>query len=342
VFSVALLSALCGATSASFSAPPQEVWEFSNGTWTQVKAPTTTTTQPTADATLDRIDALLDQYKYMDARKLSLAWEKQNKTSPLRDRVIYQLARSFYQYGDRVKAFYYCDELMDEYPESRLFYTALDMQFRIADAYLGGYKKRILRMPLVDAAEDGIEMLWRIQQRSPGSPLAERALLRTADYYFARGQYDLSGDAYAAFAKSYARSPAVPRVRLRAAYSSLAQFRGLRYDATPLLDAKTQFASIIGDYPDLAQEENLPDLIERIDTTFARKNDVVADFYRRTNEPRGAAYTYRHVTRTYPNTPEAEYANDMLRWLPPKAVEQSFVQGAGPLLPSTQPAGGVR
>jgi hypothetical protein len=55
---------------------------------------------------------------------------------------------------------------MDEYPESRLFYTALDMQYRIADAYLSGYKKRLLRMPVIDASEDAIEMMFRIQQRS--------------------------------------------------------------------------------------------------------------------------------------------------------------------------------
>jgi len=35
-------------------------------------------------------------------------------------------------YGDRIKAFYYCDELMDTYPDSGYFYPALELQFQIA------------------------------------------------------------------------------------------------------------------------------------------------------------------------------------------------------------------
>ena len=42
--------------------------------------------------------------------------------------------RVCYDEDDRILAFYYLDEVMDEYPESRLFYTALQKQFEIADA----------------------------------------------------------------------------------------------------------------------------------------------------------------------------------------------------------------
>src|SRR5205085_3998781 len=136
--------------------------------------------------------------------------------------------------------------------------------------------------PMFEAQEEGVEMMYRIQQRSPGSPLAEKALLRTADYYYASADYDLAEDAYGAYVKSYPRSPFVPRVKLRQAYSNLAQFRGLRFDATPVVDAKTQLEAIVQQYPDLAAEENIPSILERIDTTFARKLEVTADFYKRT------------------------------------------------------------
>ena len=84
-------------------------------------------------------------------------------------------------------------------------------------------------------------MLYRIQERSPGSPLAERALLRTADYYYNTGQFELASDAYAAYVRSYPRSPNVPRVRLRRAFASYAQFRGTKFDATSLLDARRRW-----------------------------------------------------------------------------------------------------
>ena len=46
-------------------------------------------------------------------------------------------------------------------------------------------------------------------------------MLRAADF-------DLAADVYAAFVKQYPRSPEVPRVRLRQAFSYYAQFRGLK------------------------------------------------------------------------------------------------------------------
>jgi outer membrane protein assembly factor BamD (BamD/ComL family) len=104
----------------------------------------------------------------------------------------------------------------------------------------------------------------------------------------------------------------LPRVKLRQAYSNLAQFRGLRFDATPVIDAKAQLQDIIASHPDLAAEENIPSVLQRIDSTFARKLEVTADFYRRTHEPRAAAYTYEQLVRNYPDSPEAARAQQLM------------------------------
>jgi outer membrane protein assembly factor BamD (BamD/ComL family) len=150
-----------------------------------------------------------------------------NKESANRDRGLYLIAKAFYGYGDRIKAFYYCDELMDTYPESDLFTPALELQYKIADRYLDGYKRRWLGIPIFQAKEEAVEMLYRIRNRAPGSPLAETSLLRTADHYRFDGQFDFAADAYAFYAKQYPRSPMTPRARLWGAYCQLAQFRGI-------------------------------------------------------------------------------------------------------------------
>ena len=41
--------------------------------------------------------------------------------------------------NNRIRAFYYLDELMDEYPASALYQIALQKQFDIASEYLNGY-----------------------------------------------------------------------------------------------------------------------------------------------------------------------------------------------------------
>ncbi|HVT87602.1 MAG TPA: outer membrane protein assembly factor BamD [Tepidisphaeraceae bacterium] len=300
-------------------APPasaQKTSELHGGRWIESLNPTT---QQAVDPTLVEIEQLIQDGKYSTAQKSAVRWLKSHPDSPFKDRGLYIEAEALYQYGDRIKAYYYLDELLDECPDSPLFYQALEKQYQIADAYLNGYKRRFLRMPMFGAQEEAIEMLFRIQARAPKSPLAEQSLLRTADYYYVTAEYDLAADAYHAYVQAYPRSERLPRVMLREAYSNLAQFRGLRYDSTPVVEAKVQFEDIVSKYPDLANEENIPAMLQRIDSTFVRKLQMTADFYRRTHEPRAAAFVRDYAMKNYPNAVEFRGYTSQ----PPRAIGPS-------------------
>jgi len=329
-------------------ATPQ-TWELKGGRWVQANAEDTAATKPATvaatqptgpDLALDDAQEMLGRRDAETARKVLLGWLKNHsqKETPNRDRAVYLLAEAYYQIGDRERAFYHCDEVMDTYPDSGLFYKALEMQYKIADGYLKGYKKKFLGMPILGMEDEAIEMLFRIQQRSPGSPLAERALLRTADYYYATSEFDLASDAYAAYVRSYPRSPLVPKVRLRQAFSALAQFRGLRFDATPLMNARAQLVDVINTYPELADEENLKAVVGRIDASFAQKILSTAEFYKKTNAYRAAAYHYRFLIKTYPDSPEAEYASRQIALLPAEARKAPEPPVGGAYSPATKPA----
>ncbi len=323
------------AAAASRAADAQQTWEFRDGQWQSIPAPST---QPVSDPQLDHIEQLIRRGQNSTARKAGIHWINSHKDSPLRDRALYLVAESLYQSGDRIRSFYYLDELMDESPSSALFAAALQKQYDIADSYLRGYKIRFLGIPMFSGVDEAVEMLYRIQQRSPGSPLAEKALRRTADWYYANSEFDLAADTYAAYIRAYPRSPDLPRIRLRQAFSSLAQFRGVRFDATPLIDARAQLLDIAAAYPELARQENLISIIERIDNTFAAKILVTGDYYQRTGALRGAAYNYRFLVSTYPDSPEAAEARRRLAKMP-QAVLASPAPAAGHgYAPATQPA----
>jgi outer membrane protein assembly factor BamD (BamD/ComL family) len=317
-----IVFALLLACDATFA--QTKTWRFGGrGEW----SPVAVTTRPGGEATptpeLNRIEQLVRAHKNKQAEELAVEWLKAHKQHPQRDRALYLNAQALYQYGNRMKAFFYCDELMDEYGDSPYFYPALELQYRIADRYLEGYKRRFMRMPMFQAKEEAVEMLYRIQNRSPGSPLAEKALLRTADFYFDDRQYDFSGDTYAAYIRSYPRSPEVPRAHLREAFSHYAQFRGPRFDSTPVIDAREELRSIMATDRQLAQEQNVPALLEQIDRDLARKLYIQGDFYRRTHEPRGAAYAFRYLIKAFPQAPEAEKAREALATIPQWAVAET-------------------
>lgn len=281
------------------------VSELHGGRWVDVPNPTA---QTETDPILPRVEEMLREQRSSDAFKTIIVWLKSHPTSPFRDRGVFLAGESLYQYGNRIKAFFYFDEVMDEFPDSALYSQALEKQYQIADEYLNGYQRRFLKVFKLSAQEEAVEMMYRIQARSPGSPLAERALLRTADYYYASTDFDLAADAYAAYIKAYPRSLNVPRVKLRQAYANLAQFRGLRFDATPVVNAKAQLQDIVASYPDIAKSEDIPAILTRIDTTIVRKLETIADFYRRTNNPAAAAYTSGVINQQYPNYYQSAFA----------------------------------
>lgn len=329
--------------SPASTAPATQPWvgELRGGKyWEAVKVPTT---QPLInDETLDHVEQLISGGQYLAAKRQAVQWVKTHKKSAARDRGLYLLAQANFSYGDRIESFYEFDELLDLYPDSTLFNAALQRQYEIADAYLRGYKRRFLGVPMFGAEDEAVEMLYRLQQRSPGSPLAEKAMLRTGDYYYKTSDFDLAADVYAAFVKTYGRSPEVPRVRLRQAFSYYAQFRGLKFDATPIIDAREQLAGILVMYPKLAEEENLAPVIERIDETFARKIFQTGDFYRRTDEPKAAVYTWRYLIQVYPKSKEAVSAKRELAKMPNSVLKDAMPPMGNGYGPTTGPSADVR
>lgn len=302
-------------------------WDYAGGgQWPLVQAPAS---QAVDNPILDRAEKRLREDPG-GAESLILDWVNSHRTAPDRDRGLLLLADSYYRQGNRIKAFYQLDELVETYPESRYFFPALEQQYRIADDFLRGAKRKFLGLYILSATDEAIDMLFRIQERSPGSPLAEKSMLRTADYYYNTAQFDFAADVYAAYARSYPRSPQIPRVRLRRAFSSYAQFNGVRFDTTPLIEARTQFEDIKVRYPELAAEENVQRFIDAINATLARKLLYTADFYRRTDHPTAAAYTYRQLMQSYPSSGEARSAEQALRQLPAFAT-------AAPVPATTRP-----
>ena len=312
--------------------------EFRDGHWQPIEpaAPAA----PAADPTLDHVQDLLNAHDGEAALAVALQWVKTHadKATPQRDRGLYLTAQALVLTDDWVKAYYYLDELMDEYAASKLFGPALETQYHIADGFLTGHKLRALGLPLLPATDYGVEILFRLQQRSPGSPLAERALLRSADYYYADQDYDLAGDAYDFYIKQYPRSERVPQVKLRAAFAQLAQFRGPRYDATPMLNARTKLADFAVAYPALAKEENVPGILAKIDDELAVKLYLTADFYRRTGASDGAVYVYRYLLLTYPHSSPAADARDALSAMPASSLAKPSPQAGRSYVPPSTPA----
>ena len=270
-----------------------------------------------ANAKLDEIEQLIAAGKARAAKPRIIQWIKANQAAPDRDRGLFLLSEMYNRTGDKIRAYYHLDELMDYYPESRLFYPALEKQFAIADRFLAGYKRRFLGIPFLTADDEGVEILFRIQERAPGSPIAERSLLRTADHYY---------DDVAVrprrrrLRRLRAQLPAEPRGAARAAAAGV-RVAGAVPRAAVRRHAGDRRQGAARGHPGGVPGAGRAG--ERRATCWSgstgswpRGCAQTADFYRRTNEPQAAAYNWRYLVENFPETGEADRAQAQLARLP--------------------------
>ena len=307
----AALFALVLTTAVASAQPTSRTFELNGGRFTEVPA-TNPASLPKPDPTLKRVEVLLDRHDYPAAKSTVLRWLLAHKNDPHYDEALYLMAQAMNGLNKPIQAFYYCDQLLDSSPGSEYFRPAVELQFNIGDGLLKGRPVGKLLWIDLDGTDEGVEMMFRVQARSPGSPLAERALRRTADFYYSDGQFDLAADAYGAYIKAYPRSADLPDILVRQALSNYAQFTGVKFDPTPLVNARAEMEDILNKYPEVAKRVNMQSLVEAIDKTLARKLLVTADFYQRTGKPSARDVVLRVLAQQYPQTDEAQQAKKQL------------------------------
>ncbi len=205
--------------------------------------------------------------------------------------------------GNEYEALFDYEEIARGYPNSAVFVTALQREFEIAREYARGRARKLFGLlRILPAEEDAEEILIRIQERLPGSRLAEEAGMELADYYFRTRDLRMASEAYDLFVENYPRSKDINKARLRLIYSFLADYRGPRYDASGLEEARLRLEDLRVTDPGLAQRIGVEALLVRIYESDARKMLVTADYYLSVSDPVSAEFTIRRLIERYPDS----------------------------------------
>lgn len=228
----------------------------------------------------------------------------------------------------------YETNIAQKHPESEVFPIALERQLGIGTLYLNGLKRRALGFRIEDATDDGVEALLRIQERMPGSDLAERAALVVMDYYYRTGQLELAttmSDIYLRnFPKGSRRVDAM-ELQIRA---NLLSYRGPAYDGSGLLDAREQVRRLMLLYPGEAQKRGMDSgTLAVIDENAAAQMLFAARWHEQRNDSAAARFTLRRLVRKHPHTRAAEQAMETL-------VRRGWVEAPAPApeVPAGHPA----
>lgn len=228
--------------------------------------------------------------------------------------------------GDEYEALFDYEEIARRYPGSDVFVPTLERELEIAKLYAGGLKKRFFgTVRIIDSSEDAQELLIRIQERLPGSELAERAGMELSDFYFNRREMIMAAESYRLFIENYPRSAQITKARLRLIYAYIAGFRGPEYDASGLLEARAKLQSLQSLQPGLAQQVGATSILARIEESEAAKFLSTASWYLEIGDPISAELSIRRLVRQHPTsiaTLEAlRIVPDILKRLPQNVID---------------------
>jgi len=222
--------------------------------------------------------------------------------------------------------------VIKEHIGSEVFVAALEREHAIGKAYLNGLKRRLFWMRIDSGEQLGQEILIRVCQRLPGSRLAEQSLMDLLDYYYRKPDLkaaaeccriylgwvrkdegaltDLAG--LTELARPKGRHEMFAKMRLIQA--SVLQFRGPRYNAAPLEDAKLLIDQFASEYPNEAERTGIGDAMSaRVDELLALQMLETSKWYMRRGDDVSARYTLRKLARKFPQTVAASDALNILR-----------------------------
>lgn len=267
----------------------------------------------TEDGDLDIARQWLARGEYKTVVKIVSDWVKSYPESPRYAEAVYLRATANLERGDYYEAHKGYQELLNSYPGSPYAEQALAGEFRIAEQYLAGKRRKAWGgLIWIRDRDGGIEILNDMITHYSDTSYAPLGQLTKADYYFDRGDLELAEDEYAIYARDYPRSRYHSKALFRAAWAALASFRGIKFDESALIEAKERFNQFMDQYPEMARQQNVPVFLEQIESTRADKCLDIAKFYEKTDKIGAARYYYRKTARVWPGTPAAAEAAQRL------------------------------
>lgn len=213
-----------------------------------------------------------------------------------------------------LKALYDYEEVCKNHRESDAFTTAVERELDIAVRYANGLRLRIFGIRWGDPEEILVELMLRVSERLPRSQAAERAMIELADYYYRQRELAQAKDVYDAYLESFPNGPNSLHARERRINCDVGRFKGPRYNAAALIDAKVQIEQFERRYPAEADAAGLnAALASRLDESMAAQLLDTAKWYLKNGDEASSRFVLKRLLRDHPLTLSAERGAALLR-----------------------------
>jgi len=340
---VSLLSLMHGASgraSVDLALREQEVRprtvtrDPATGRWVEVAPPA----RDTPEGDLNHIRALLAERAYRKALREARGWcRRYGESHPELPAALLLESQSLIALRRFDEAHEKLTVFLNEYDGTRHVHEALRQEFIVAEAYLGGARRRFLWIRMLPGDDVALQILDNLSVDFPGDKHAELAIKTKADYFLRTGDNELAEMEYVRLLNDHPHSRYHAYALRRAADSAQASYNGPEYDEAPLIEAQNRFEEYALHYPDQAAGEGVGGILARIREDRAAKVLVTGRYYERSRHPRTAVYYYQLVVRDWHGTGAERDARVRLAALGVEPGSAPSTQPAPPETPVDEP-----
>lgn len=280
--------------------------------------------EKTARQAMQEGEALFRQRKYADAAAKFKTAAGRWPDSTLEEDAQFLLAESYFFSDQYSKAHDVYNELLKKRNNSRYLDTIAAREFAIGRYWEQMYMKHRTwpitpnltdkTRPTFDTFGNAIKAYDTIRMYDPTGPLADDAVMATANAHFVKGEFENAAYYYDLLRKEYPSSEFQQQAHLLGLQSKLRVYQGKDYDGTPLRDAaeiakqaEVQFGPKLG-----AERERVAETARKIEEMKAEREWNVGQYYETKKAFRAARITYDGLIEDYPATRFAAMARQRL------------------------------
>ena len=241
--------------------------------------------------------------------------------TPLEQESLFYLAESNFYADDYPEATDNYSELLTKYPNTTHLDKVIRRQFDIA-RYWEQHHQHAPHWattpnlfddsrPLFDTLGHSLKNYENIRLNDPTGPLADDAIMATANSHFLRGRYNDADYYYDLLRREYPRSEHQYEAHILGLQCKLRMYQGPDYVATPLLEAKQLIKQLkvqFGAELDEAERARLAEIQGTLVMQLATRDFNSAKWYEENKHYESARMYYSQLVRDYPDTPLAAEA----------------------------------
>ncbi|HWL52665.1 MAG TPA: tetratricopeptide repeat protein [Chthoniobacteraceae bacterium] len=231
-------------------------------------------------------------------------------------------------FGKSEAAFKAYGKYLADHPEGQDFEAAVEAQFRIANSFLEGERRRVFGIKTFSSMQRAEEMFGDIVKNAPFSKMAPMAQFNIGRAREKQNKLPEAIEAYQVVVDKYPADEIASDAQYQIGYIHQSIARDGSYDDLARQKAREAYEDFLMRYPQSEKVSQAGENLESLSSEDLLKTFNVARFYEKTGNYKAAVIYYDEVIQMGGGTPEAEQAQTRLDHLR-ETVSEDLLQ-AGP------------